>query len=540
MPTYKLPTFPAIANALILSAFMCATSHVHADTPKRQDAVRSKNRHEAHSAQQNDVPQEMHLTLLHTNDTHGHIRPYSYPETFDPTSDVAKLKTRHNIGGAARRATLIQRIRHEQGHETLLIDAGDICDGTPFSTEYHGDADIAVMNAIGYDLACPGNHEYSNTLPQVRKLIGEAKFPLLSANSTVIADGTSLYTPYVIKQVGGVRIAFFGLLTYDARTYPAARTELTMEEPLTAARKLMPELRKKADLVIAITHIGVEDDIRLAADIPGIDIIIGGHSHTLLPQPVLIPHPSDTTLHSIHATLIVQDFQWAGTLGRLDLLLHHSPEGVWTVERYGGKLLPITSALPEDSAVAAIIAGYWNPIKAKYGEVVGQAAGDFAAKGADRADYNLVADALREQLGTEFVIENIGGVRAPLAKGPITYEDLVTMDPFGNTLVTFHATGAQIKAILSKNRPAVSGIRYVYDNGTLTGATLGGKPIEDDKTYFGATNSYYARFILEGIADKTDTGKLRLETVAAYIRSHKTVSPVYDGRRSLLKTGDFD
>ena len=103
-----------------------------------------------------------------------------------------------------------------------------MCDGTPFSVEYHGDADIAAMNAIGYDIACPGNHEYNNTLAQVRKMIAGAKFPLISANTLVKADGKSLYTPYVIKVIGDVRIAFFGLLTYDAHTYPAARTDLQM------------------------------------------------------------------------------------------------------------------------------------------------------------------------------------------------------------------------------------------------------------------------------------------------------------------------
>src|SRR5258708_36384974 len=122
------------------------------------------------------------LTILHTNDTHGHLLPYSYPQTFDANSALAKLETVLDIGGAARRATLIRRIRKEKDHKTLLIDAGDICDGTPFSTEYHGDADMAALNALKYDIACPGNHEYSNDFAQVKKLIAAAKFPYISAN----------------------------------------------------------------------------------------------------------------------------------------------------------------------------------------------------------------------------------------------------------------------------------------------------------------------------------------------------------------------
>ena len=397
--------------------------------------------------------QDVRLTILHTNDTHGHLLPYSYPDTYDPSAPIALLKSRHNIGGAARRATLVNHVRQEKDHATLLIDAGDICDGTPFSTEYHGDADIAVMNALSVDVACPGNHEYSNALPQVRKLIASAKFPLISANSTVKADGQLLYQPYVIKNIGGAKIAFLGLLTYDARTYNAAKTDLVMEEPIETAKRLVPTLRKQADLVIAVTHIGVDEDIKLAAIVPGIDIIVGGHSHTLLPEPLLVPHPSDVSAHSVRGTVVVQDFQWAGTLGRLDLTLHRDADGTWHVAKYKGRLLPVASDTPEDANVSNVVAGYWNPIKGKYGEVVGEAEGDFATKGADHAEYNLVADAIREQMGVDFDIENMGGVRSPLAKGPITYADMVNMDPFGNTIVTFRATGKQIKAMLMQDRP---------------------------------------------------------------------------------------
>jgi 5'-nucleotidase/UDP-sugar diphosphatase len=481
---------------------------------------------------------ELHLTILHTNDTHGHLLPYGYPDTFDADSDIAKLAVRHDIGGAARRASLVKKIRAEKDHSTLLIDAGDVCDGTPFSTEYHGDADIAAMDAIGYDLACPGNHEYNNTLAQVRKLITEANFPLLSANSVTKADRKSVFKPYVVKTIDGVKIAFFGLLTYDARTYPAARNDIEMEPPIEAARKLVPQLRKEADLVIAITHIGVDEDIKLAAEVSGIDVIVGGHSHTLLAHPLLIPHPLDLTPHSVHGTIIVQDFQWAGTLGRLDLIIRHAPGEMPAIEHYSGKLLPVTGTVPEDSATAAVVEKYWKPIAAKYGKKMAEAAGDFAEKGADHAEYNLVADAVRDQTGADFDMENPGGVRCTLPKGPITYGDLVTLDPFGNTIVTFHATGAQIKAMLLSARPEVSGITYVDDHGALTTATIGGKPIDDDKTYFGATNNYLAATLLKNVTDKTDTAKPRLQAVIAYLQKSSPVKPAYDGRRKLIGVGD--
>ena len=487
-----------------------------------------------------EQPRSVNLTILHTNDTHGHLLPYSYPETFDSNSDLARLPTRANIGGAARRATLVKKIRREPNREVLLIDAGDLCDGTPFSTEYHGDADIAAMNAIGYDLACPGNHEYSNTLPQVRKLIADAKFPLISANTRVKADGKPLFTPYIIKEIGGAKVAFFGLMTYSARTYPAARDELQMQEPIAAARNLVPELRKKADLIVAVTHIGVNEDRQLATAVDGIDVIVGGHSHTMLPAPLFIGAPPSSNRHSVNGTVIVQDFQWGGTLGRLDLNLYRDERGRWAVRRYTGKLLPITNKIPEDPEVAAVVDRFWKPISAKYGAVIGEALGDFTLKGSDRAEYNLVADAVREQLNLEFDLENLGGVRSPIVKGAITYGDLVTLDPFGNTIVTFRATGRQLKQILARHRPAVSGIRYVLEGSRLVEATIGGQPIVEERVYSGATNSYWAPFILGDVTDKTDTRKPRLDSVIAYIRKKGAIQPAYDGRRVIREIGDFD
>ena len=163
-----------------------------------------------------------------------------------------------------------------------------------------------------------------------------------------------------------------------------------------------------------------------------------------------------------------------------------------------------------------MVAGYWDPIKGKYGEVVGEAGGDFAPKGADHAEYNLVADAIREQMGVDFDIENMGGVRSPLAKGPITYADMVNMDPFGNTIVTFRATGKQIKQMLMQDRPAVSGIRYTYAKGDTDRGHSWRQAHRGRQIYAGATNNYYARSLLKDITDKTDTKR----------RAWKPLSPI--------------
>ena len=478
-----------------------------------------------------DTPKTVSLTILHTNDTHGHLLPYSYPSGSDPTSETAHLSVWRDIGGAARRATLVNRIRAEKGHATLVIDAGDINDGTPFSVEYHGEADIASMNAIGYDVACPGNHDFNIPFPQVLKNRDAAQFAYLCANVRLKDGGSSVFKQFVIKDVSGIKVAFFGLTTVDGATYPGAKSTVNIADPVAEAKQLVPLLRKQSDIIIAVTHIGVMEDQRLAREVPGIDVIVGGHSHTMLPDGLSAVSTPGSDL--VRPTIIVQNFQWAGTLGRLDLSFQQIGSR-WRINKFTEKLLPITSALKDDRKTAAVVAKYWDPIKTKYAVVLGTASDDFTERGDDFAHYNLVADVIHETMKTEFDIENVGGVRAPLVKGPITYGDMFTMDPFGNTVVTFKISGSDLKALLAKAVPAVSGIRYEVQNGLLTAATINGKPIVDNVVYVGSTNSYLAsQPEMKSATEKVDTKRARLDLVMEYIRSKKTVSPSYDGRRKI-------
>ncbi len=264
---------------------------------------------------------------------------------------------------------------------------------------------------------------------------------------------------------------------------------------------------------------------------PEIDVIVGGHSHTRLPSGEMVWHSQDLKVSSVNGTVIVQAHQWGGELGRLDLLFVKDQAGTWQVDRYRARLIPVTPDLPEDPGVAAVVNQFWKPIAAQYGEVVGQAGGEFASRGDDQAEYNLVADAVRESFNAEFGMENMGGVRAPLIRGAITKADLVTLDPFNNTVVTFKATGKQIRDILQRNSPAVSGIRYRLENKELVDVTIGGQPLDDARVYSGVTNSYFAGVALKGLTTVQDTGKARLDVLVSYIRQKGTVRPAYDGRR---------
>jgi len=483
------------------------------------------------------------LTILHTNDTHGHLMPFSYPAIVQEGSDLEQISARHDIGGIARRASLVARIRADltrQGAACWLIDAGDFCDGSAFSTEYHGDADVAAMNRTGYDLGTIGNHEFNNSLAQLKKLIASARYQIVCANATERESGDPLTTPYVIRQIGDARVGIFGLVTNEAGSYPAAKEGVAIANDVQTAREMVARLRgdEKADLVILISHCGKDADEGIARDAPGIDVIVGGHSHSRMPLGELIWRTDDLKVDEVNGTIIVQAFQWGGELGRLDLLLEKTAAGAWRVERYRERLIPITSDYADDPAVAAVVDSFWKPISARYGEVLGTAAADFSERGDDQAQYNLVADAVREAYHADIDFENEGGVRAPIIAGPITRATLAEVDPFQNTVVTFKMKGSEIRKLLLQRKPAVSGIRYRIFGGNLESVTMAdGRSLDDGHAYACATNSYFAGRALGGfeITDRQDTGKNRFDVILESIKKAGTVAPAYDGRRVVIE-----
>jgi 5'-nucleotidase / UDP-sugar diphosphatase len=480
--------------------------------------------------------QSVSLTILHTNDTHGHLMPFSYPASVPPGSDLSQLKTRSNIGGIARRATLAARIREElKQHSTnvWLVDAGDFSEGTPFSTEFHGEADIAAMNAARYDFGTLGNHEFNNSLVTLKKLLTLARFPILCANAIDSSDSKSLAQVSEIRDVGPLKIGIFGLVTHEAAAYTIAKDGIKIEDEIKTARTIAKTLHTKADIILLISHAGEEMDRQIAAAVPEIDIIVGGHSHTRLASGDFVWRSEQLKPHEVNGTVIVQDHQWGGELGRLDLLFNRDEAGSWHVDRYRAQLIPITSAIPEDTETAKVVDSYWGKISARFGEIIGEAAGDFITRGDDMAQYNLFADSIREACRTEIELENMGGIRSELIAGKITRGDLVAMDPFNNTVVTFRMKGKMLKDILLKFRPAVSGIQYIVENNRLVKAMAGGRPIKDDRFYAGATNSFAAGMILKGLA-VNNTGKSRVDVAIDIIRKKGTVKPVYDGRRVVM------
>jgi 2',3'-cyclic-nucleotide 2'-phosphodiesterase (5'-nucleotidase family) len=480
--------------------------------------------------------QEVSLTLLHTNDTHGHLLPFSYPVIAPAGTDEATVPVRTDIGGIARRATLVRQIRAElepRGTPVWLVDAGDFTDGSAFSAEYQGEADVAAMNAAGYDLATLGNHEFGRSLATLKRLLAQVRYPILCANVTETATGKLLIPATLLRKVGPITIGLFGLVTKETAGYQAITEGLTLAGEIETAQAVVAKLRQEADFVILLSHAGEQMDEQIAAAVPGIDVIVGGHSHTRLPVGAFVWRTDALKPKDVNGTIIVQAHQWGGELGRLDLLIEKDEGGVWHAVRYRARLLPVTAALPEEPTVAAVIARYWAPIAPRYTEVLAQATGDFSDRGDDLTPYNLVADAVRATVGTEIEVENLGGVRAPLLKGPITQGNLAELDPFDNRVLTFRITGLQLKTLVQKHRPAVSGVRYRIEEGQLTELTVTGQPVDEVRMYTGATNSFFGPRGLPGV-DLVDSGRLRRDVVAEYLRKQGLVRPVYDGRRVII------
>ena len=258
------------------------------------------------------VVDETVITILHTNDTHSQIDPL-------PGND----KTYPGKGGVARRATLVKRIRKENPN-TLLIDAGDVCQGTPYFNFYKGEVEYKAMSAIGYDVGTLGNHEFDNGVDALAAALKFANFDLVSANYDV--NGTALegrIKPYVIRDVGGVRIGLFGLGISPVALITAANFKgVTYRDPIEVSRQVVKTLREKerCAMVVVMSHLGYyknpkpEDvgDAQVAAQVDGIDFIASGHTHTFMDEPVRVKQPSG------RETLIFQVGKSGIYVGRVD------------------------------------------------------------------------------------------------------------------------------------------------------------------------------------------------------------------------------
>ncbi|MBS1615099.1 MAG: metallophosphatase [Bacteroidetes bacterium] len=255
------------------------------------------------------------LTVLHTNDVHSHLEPFG--------SDSGKYA---GEGGVAQRAALIQAIRAQEEH-VLLLDAGDIFQGTPYFNLYKGEPDIKAMSAMGYDASTMGNHDFDAGVEGFAKQLPHARFPIIIANydfTRTALEGKTI--PYTVIRKGDIKIGIFGLgIQLKGLVPDDAYGNTQYLEPLRIAQNMADKLRQKeqCDLVICLSHLGYRYDSRkvsdqvLAKETTGIDLIIGGHTHTFLERPTILKNKNGQEV-------IINQVGWAGLrLGRIDFLFDH-------------------------------------------------------------------------------------------------------------------------------------------------------------------------------------------------------------------------
>jgi 5'-nucleotidase len=521
-------------------------------------------------------PETYSLRILHTNDHHARI---------DPVVETNVTPNR-NHGGIARRKTLIDRYRSEARRNRLpmlLLDAGDVFQGTLYFNVYKGMADLDFYRRLRYHAMTIGNHEFDNGQADLAKFIDGAQdkkapgasFPVLSANITV--DATSplkgKIKPRIIRRAGGQRIGIFGLTTDETPELSSPGAGVTFTDPLAAAEEQVAALTKLGvNKIIALTHLGFMQDQKLAQQVKGISLVIGGHSHTPLgPQPgAAHEYPTIESAPDGRKVLIVTNWEWGRWLGVL--AVGFDDNGV--VSNISGEPVEVLAASTDGQAPAivphldfeALIDDYNDELDALRAKQVGATAvtldgATVNIRSRETNLGNLIADAMLAKTAgdsSQIAIMNGGGIRASINEGDITFGEVLEVLPFGSTVARVKLTGAQVLEALENGVSRVGqtegtgrfaqvgGIRYTYNASRPAGSRIVSAEVKSgdsfaaldpSATYNVVTNSFlmtggdgYAVFA-KG-TDQLDIGFVLADAVAEYITANTPINPQPDGRIS--------
>ncbi|UYM18176.1 bifunctional UDP-sugar hydrolase/5'-nucleotidase UshA [Endozoicomonas euniceicola] len=472
------------------------------------------------SAPTSEKLKSIQFTVLHTNDNHGKF-----------------WRNRHGEMGMAARKTLIDGIRREvenEGGKVLVLSAGDVNTGVPESDIQQAKPDFIGMNMIGYDAMALGNHEFDNPLDVLLEQERWADFPFLAANIFYKNDDKLLFKPYIMKNLRGVRVAILGLTTEDTESLVMQDNvkDIYFTEAVATAKGWVPKLKheEKADVVIALTHIGhylnarygsnAPGDVTLAKDVDGIDIIVGGHSQNKLEKPDIK-----------NSTYILQAWEWGKYVGRADFEYYYVDNfdgkgnrgGVLKMVNY--RLIPVNlkkqvlvdgksewvniePEIPEDPDVLKVLRVYQDKASKLLLRKVGSL--DKAMPGARGVVRNrpaamgvLIARAQMEKTKADLGVVNGGGIRTGLSAGNITEKDILSVQPFGNMVCFVEMNGAELKHFIediASIEPGNGGFAHFSNNvrltisggNKLTRLEINGKPVQKDKIYRLSLNEFSA------------------------------------------------
>ena len=473
------------------------------------------------------APRRVVVTVLQTSDLHANLLPWNYAR--GAAADW----------GLARVATRVRQIRSSSPN-VLLLDGGDTIQGVPTAwlearrPEGGPHFMAAAMNALRYDAMAVGNHEFNFGLEVLRRAQRESAFPWLSANTRNETDGSAAFPELLVKELGGVRVGVLGLTTPNIPGWePAAnRPGLSWEDPVETARRLVPVLRtqKRCDAVVVLFHSGLEADpvtgepngtdhenqvVRLAKEVPGVDLILTGHTHRKIP------------LTRVHGVPVTQPGRWGEAVARVDLVLERRGRRARVVE-VRGELLDSDGALETDPEIAEIAKKPHERALAYLNEPIVTASGPFPggrARLEDTALLDLINETQLAATGADLSLTSLLPFRFDgFAAGPVTVRQVYALYPYENQLVVLEIDGARLRAVLEHaasfygeaewrdgrlllaprpgmtpyNFDVLSGATYRIDPTAPLGSRVKelrfrGRDVRDDDRFTLAVNSYRAQ-----------------------------------------------
>lgn len=414
------------------------------------------------------------LTILHTNDLHGHLFPFDYDAFGVEETDV---------GGAARRATIIRQLKSAANGPVLVMDAGDAFMRGPLD-DLHGVPDFDVMNAVPYDVMTLGNNEFKGApgeqgLKILLDRIRQARFAVLSANVLDKSTRKKIVAPSKVFDLKGLRVGVLGLTAPRVASYEQAKT-LEVRDPVIAAKQAVAGMRSECDFIVALTHIGYPRDLELAALVPEIDVVIGGDSHTWTFQPTLVRTADDRApAWWIGGTLVCQAGEWGRSLGKLELNLRRDDLGRFRVAAFRGELVEVNASAVPAPDVERIIERYARPFRRVLGNIPASVPKSQAP--------DWVAARIREAAGADVGAVPLRAVENGLKAGAVTELDVRSMFPWVNPVVRLTVTGKQLREFASELAVALAGARLV--DGIIY---VGKRRLADWETCTLAVEEFYA------------------------------------------------
>jgi 2',3'-cyclic-nucleotide 2'-phosphodiesterase (5'-nucleotidase family) len=482
------------------------------------------------------------LASVFAQDDLGSPRRFSQL-TFLQINDVYSAVPINGLGGMARVATLKKQLS-QNGHPVIMALAGDFLSPSVASSVFKGEQMVATLNAAGLDYAVLGNHEFDFGIDVLKQRMAESKFTWILSN-VFDANGKTIgaSVPYVIRDIGGMKVGIIGLCITTSTIAPAWKSQFRLVDPMAAAAQYLPILKRQGvNVVVAITHLYFTEDRELARKFPEIDLIIGGHEH----------YPLTATENH---TLISKAGSDAKFAARLDLI--RKPGAGSTVERFF-ELIPVTKEIADDPDTLAVAESYEARLSKELENVVGASTTPLDAGErrlvAETGLGNLIADALREDMSADIGLSNAGGARGSRVypAGPLTKRTLLTIHPFGNIVCKIEVHGRVLLDALNHGVallpigggrfPQLSGVTMKVDAKAAVGSRVSdvrvnGAPLDAAKTYTVALPDYlmnggdgYAMFPTQKVLVDAQSGDLVVVALEKYIAKRGTVSPAPEGR----------